>query len=576
MTHTPTDFDDNPAPATTQSARWSWLAGWPGWIGWAATAWSLAYAILGLFWWGGGAGFPFGIAHDPAGKGVSLLEHAQPETTGPVLAVAGLCGAAVSAVLSRTRRRGLIGGALAGAGWATAVALAVVIPDYRPLLAVVRAPMLLVGAPLGWTEIRWSDFFGFFLPWPVLNQILFIAGGLFWAGTVLAYRRRVRAACGNCGRGDTVAVWTTAIAAARWGRWAVAVAVAVPIGYALTRWAWALDIPLGASRAGLHKEAAESPGIWLAGAMIATMGAGGALLTIGLVRPWGEVYPCWIPYLRGKRVRPRTAIIPATAVALLVTSAGLMTLRWLVDGRIALKADNWGFFVPEFFWPVWGGALGMATLAYHLRRRGRCAYCGRGATPIQIVHRKTGAGSDTRARSIPPAPRWAVRVAWVVPVCVLPSAVWRAATAFDDDISLANEGWYLLLLSALSMGLALLTLGLVYPWGERVPRWVPVLGGRDVPARVAVIVAATGAMLLIGLCLYALLNSVLHFVPRGPVLIGAGEAERPRPGWPVLILYAPLLLWGPLLLTVTVNYWRRNPRAHAHGRATARRRWPQR
>jgi len=355
------------------------LAGWPRWVAWAAAAWSLAYAALGLFWWGGGAGFPFGSEQDPGGRGVSLLEHARPETTGLVLAVVGLCGAALAMVLGRTRRRGRRGDLLAGLGAAMAGTLAVVIPDYRPLLAVVRVPMLLAGAPFGWPrQVRLADFFGLFLPWPVLNQIVFIAGGLLWAGAVLAYRRRAREACGNCGRGDAAGRWSTPAGAARWGRWAVAVAVAVPIGYALTRWAWAFDIPLGVSRAGLHQEAAESPGIWLAGAMLATMAAGGALLTLGLVRPWGETYPRWMPYLRGRRVRPRTAIIPATTVALLVTSAGLMYLRWFALGRIDLAADTWGLFVPEFFWPVWGVTLGSATLAYHLRRRGRCAYCGRG------------------------------------------------------------------------------------------------------------------------------------------------------------------------------------------------------
>jgi hypothetical protein len=347
-------------------------------VGWAGAAWSLIYAALGAFWWRGGEGFPFGVEHDPAGAGVSLLEHARPESAGPVLAVAGLCGAALVAVIGRTRRGGVVGGALVGLGGLMAGTLLVVVPDYRPLLAVVRLPMLLIGAPFGWPrQVGLGDFFRLFLPWPVLNQLLFIAGGLLWAATVLAYRRRVRGACGFCGRAGTVARWTTPAAAARWGRWAIAIAVAVPMGYAVTRWAWALDIPLGVSRAGLHKEAAESPGIWLAGALLATMAAGGALLTIGLIRPWGEIYPRWIPYLRGKRVRPRTAIIPATAVALLVTSAGLMYLRWLAVGRIHLASDTWGLFVPEFFWPVWGAALGAATLAYHLRRRGRCARCHR-------------------------------------------------------------------------------------------------------------------------------------------------------------------------------------------------------
>jgi hypothetical protein len=374
VTYTPTDIDE----AHTRPDGRSWWAGWPGWVGWAAAVWSLAYAMLGLFWWRGGAGFPFGSAYDPAARGLSLLEGARPETTGPALFIAGLCGAALAVVLSRTRRCGLLGGVLTGTGWAVAGTLAVVIPDYRPLLAVVRAPVLVIGAPFGWPkQVRLSQFFDLFLPWPVLNQLLFIIGGLLFAATVLAYRRRVRAACGNCGRTGTPTGWTTPVAAARWGRWAVAVAVAVPISYSLTRWSWALDIPLGVSREGLRKQAAETPGIWLAGAILATMGAGGALLTVGLVRPWGEVYPRWIPYLRGKRVRPRTAIIPAAAVALLVTSAGLFYLRRLALGRIDLTADTWGLYVPELFWPVWGAALGAATLAYHLRRRGPCRRCGR-------------------------------------------------------------------------------------------------------------------------------------------------------------------------------------------------------
>jgi hypothetical protein len=54
-----------------------------------------------------------------------------------------------------------------------------------------------------------------------------------------------------------------------------------------------------------------------------------------------------------------------------------MYLRAFALGRIEITADTWGLHVPQFFWPVWGGALGAATLAYHLRRRGRCVHCGR-------------------------------------------------------------------------------------------------------------------------------------------------------------------------------------------------------
>jgi hypothetical protein len=347
-------------------------------VGPVAALWSLAYGLAGVYWTAGGGGFPFGVAHDPLGRGVSLLEHATAGTVGPVIAAVGLGGALLGAVLSRWRRGGAVGALLVGCAGTLAVVQGVVIQDYRPLLAVVRAPLILGGAPFGWPkEVGPGDFMRLFLPWPVLNGLLLMVGGLLWLGTAVAYRRRVRGACAWCGRTGDVGGWAAPAAAARWGRYAVAVAVAVPVFYAATRWCWALDIPLGVSRAGLHAEARDSPGIWLVGAMLATMAVGGALLTVGLVRPWGEVYPRWIPFLRGRRVRPRTAIVPASLVAVLVTAAGLMYVRWLVLGRFRLTGDTWGLFVPELLWPLWGAALAVATLAYHLRRRGRCTRCGR-------------------------------------------------------------------------------------------------------------------------------------------------------------------------------------------------------
>lgn len=42
----------------------------------------------------------------------------------------------------------------------------------------------------------------------------------------------------------------------------------------------------------------------------------------------------------------------------------------------------------------------------------------------------------------------------------------------------------------------MLTLGLVHRWGEELPRWVPVLGGRRIPVSAAVIPASLGAALV--------------------------------------------------------------------------------
>ncbi|MFC7100961.1 hypothetical protein ACFQQB_11090 [Nonomuraea rubra] len=31
--------------------------------------------------------------------------------------------------------------------------------------------------------------------------------------------------------------------------------------------------------------------------------------------------------------------------------------------------SEWGAWLPECFWPIWGAALATATVSYHLRRK---------------------------------------------------------------------------------------------------------------------------------------------------------------------------------------------------------------
>ncbi len=366
------------SPPTTPTAPSTWSR-WPEWVGRAAAAWSLAYGVLGLFWTFGGAGFPFGVAHDEQARQVSLLEHATPQTTGPVIAVLGLLGAAVALTATHRRRRHLTAAPVVMAA-TLALGLSVVIPDYRPLLAVVRLPILAVGAPFGWPEqVGLSDFLSLFMPWPVANQLLLMSGGLLWWATAVTFWRRMRHACLACGRRASTRDADTVALAARWGRRAVLVAVGIPLLYVATRWAWVLNIPFGLSREGIRIGAREMPGVWIGGALLATMGAIGALLTLGLVQRWGEVYPRWVPRLGGRTVRPRTAIVPASVVAVLIGSAGLMFVRAAILGAVEIDSETWGLTVPQLFWPLWSVALAGAAFAYHLRRRGPC---GRHVLPV--------------------------------------------------------------------------------------------------------------------------------------------------------------------------------------------------
>jgi hypothetical protein len=343
---------------------------WPDRVGYAAAAWAAVYGVIALAWTLTGAGFPFG-RNDPNGD-LSMLRNLPAELGAPLFAgvlLATAVGALAMAGPQAVRLRGPGRRLLLAAGWAVAAALLVVVPDTRLLALAGYAPMLLLGAPFGWPPVDYAEVF----TWPLVNQAFCVAGGFLVARTVLAWQRRTGGACVACGRGEAAAAWATPAAAARWGRWAAAVAAAIPLLYAATRLAWLAGIPLGIPEAFL-RELRDSGAVW-AGAGLGAFAVVGAVLTLGLVQRWGEVFPRWMVGLAGRRVPVMLAVVPASVVAVMVTSA---SLGLLTSGRFLSLAGTGGLATaPMLLWPLWGVALGAATLAYHLRRRGRCARCGR-------------------------------------------------------------------------------------------------------------------------------------------------------------------------------------------------------
>lgn len=210
--------------------------------------------------------------------------------------------------------------------WPIAALLIRVIPDSRVMMGVAYTALLLVAPVFGWR-----------LGGRHPRRRLAVAraqparacsGGLLLAAAALAYSRRQ----------ERASRFTPEL-----GRRAVYVAVAVPLLYCATRWAWALGIPLGISREFLAEGQAD--GMWLAGAYLATFGAFGGLLTLGLTQRWGEIFPRWLPVLRGRSVPPLLAVVPAGFVSIIITVAGLTYIRWTIAGRFAL--DEWGAWLPD-------------------------------------------------------------------------------------------------------------------------------------------------------------------------------------------------------------------------------------
>lgn len=161
-------------------------------------------------------------------------------------------------------------------------------------------------------------------------------------------------------------------------------------------------------------------------------------------------------------------------------------------------------------------------------------------------------------------PTWAKVAAWAVPLTTISSITWRLVSSLGGLISgdpcfgpgtpLGERLYVLVVLPCVQLGLALLTVGLIRPWGEVVPRWLPGLGGRRVPVRVAVGAAAAGAVLVaVWWWIRVVMSLVGPPAPRRPVPPGCPAA----PGWEVLRWYTPMVLWPPLLLAVTWHYLRR-------------------
>ncbi|MBY0598028.1 hypothetical protein [Bacillus bingmayongensis] len=348
-----------------------WLSLWPKWIGYVAGAWSLMYFILGLYWTVGGTGFPIGIG-DPQ-PGYSMLGGLSQEIGAPAMVGFGVMGVIVAIMMIRGLGNGLLRIILLAFVYMLVVILLFAVIDYRVLVTVAYGIVFLVGAPFDFPH--GLNFFEQMMYGTIVNQYISMLGVFLWSATALVYQRQTRNACPYCGRSSNPSKWTSQSSAASWGKWCTYIAIIVPICYSITRWCWAIGIPLGTTKELLDSFERDAPGIWLIGASLATVALGGAILTLGLIQRWGEHFSRWFPFVAGKRVPLSLAIIPASLVSIMVTSAGLMYIRKVINTG-GLDHRGWALEGPELLWPIWGIALFGATIAYYYRRRNRCRHCG--------------------------------------------------------------------------------------------------------------------------------------------------------------------------------------------------------
>ena len=352
---------------------------WQRWVPYAAVVWSVAYAALGVYWAMGGRGFPYTTEtmSDMMGP---LLGRLGPGVAWIVVMLAGIPAAAIGAAMLggvRAYRSLMI-----TAGALLAGVLLLLMTSLNLLIKVGYLPSAVVGQL---PAEKSQAYFEGWIQWATIHQLLCLIGGFLWLAGTVCYARRSMDACLYCGRRDGPEGWTRPNQAARWGRIAVFVALVAPLFYTFTRFAWVMGFPLG-----MNEEQFRS-GTWISGALsLGTFVLVGAILMLGLVQRWGEVFPRWMIGLAGRRVPIALAVVPASLASVLLLVGGIgiwsdvpqMLANVVATGAADREITSAFLFElgPTLLFPVWGVALAVATLGYYYRRRGPCSVCGRGAS----------------------------------------------------------------------------------------------------------------------------------------------------------------------------------------------------
>lgn len=353
-----------------------------------AAAGSLVVVLVGLLWRGNAEAYPFGPGDDFADS--SLLGAANAVLAGWLAIGVGAFGLATVAGLAYAGRRTTR--VLLVAAVVQAVTLGLLVPDVQVLilaaylLAFVVPPVLLaakVRDGLRNPRARWPIVF-------VLSGLaaLGVAGGVLRPDTFADFGRGIGDSFGDVGARPfylLLALWVAACWAwvvvsyvratgsgrvvarsrawvARWGVAATWVAALSPLPYVVSRLTWLTPWPLLAGGIDL----AENPAIRLMGILLGLVAECCLWLTLGLIRPRGEVFPRWIPYVGGRAVPVMAAVVPGLSGAVLLTIAGRSLVQQCLFAERGEAADRWLLLLMPLW--LWGPALAVATLAYWLRR----------------------------------------------------------------------------------------------------------------------------------------------------------------------------------------------------------------
>lgn len=325
---------------------------------------------------------------------VTLIAGAGPgRRTGLLAMVVAAWSSAVFGVLAQSTA----GIALAGYLMALALpaALAVLVVQLLRRYPRGRLPLLLVVVGL----IAAGVVSGVLSGPPLARLAGAMAGGLLAAGPRLLLALAVTAAAG----GWLVVLWSGLRREPVWSQvaaWVVrhrtpitVVAALGPVPYALARLTWLTPWPQFSPVAAALTPETRLWGLLLGGAALL-----GSVLTVGLIRPWGERFPRWMPGLAGREVPVAVAAVPGGVVAtvLCVSAIPMIALSFASSADGLGLTDWWSRLLMVLVLPLWlwGPMLALAVWGYvEHRTRSREAQ----AAPVERTQRTSVRGSTRRS-----------------------------------------------------------------------------------------------------------------------------------------------------------------------------------
>ncbi|KZM74727.1 hypothetical protein [Nocardia terpenica] len=153
-----------------------------------------------------------------------------------------------------------------------------------------------------------------------------------------------------------------------WARRAAAATLWICLPSSLWRLAVVIGIPLGLGEGEYATMLIPGWG-YLVLPLLSAFQEALAWLTLGLVQSWGEVWPRWIPRLRGRPIPVPVAVIPAALGALACTIYGVLFVWTTLHAH--MEITTWGEWLMNICYiplMAWGPLLGIVTIHYYRRR----------------------------------------------------------------------------------------------------------------------------------------------------------------------------------------------------------------